>query len=64
MNVSVQRVRKIVVGEQEKYQSHGLNGYYFNITIHTNQPEPVEIVAHCDDGCEFELGFLQDKKSC
>ena len=61
MNVSVNRVRKIVVGEQKKYQSQGLNGYYFEITIHTNQPEPVQIVAHCDDGCEFELGLLQEK---
>ena len=64
MNVSVHRVRKIVVGEKRKYPNlTGLNGYYFEIKIHTNQPEPVEIVAHCDDGCEFDLGFLQDKKS-
>ena len=62
MNVSVHRVRKIVVGEQKKYPNlTGLSGYYFEITIYTNQLEPVEIVAHCDDGCEFDLGFLQDK---
>ena len=59
MNVSVHRVRKIVVGEKQKYPNlTGLSGYYFDITIYTNQPEPVEIVAHCDDGCEFDLGFL------